>query len=233
MSDARSLRIVLLRPRRAENVGAIARAMKNCGLSDWVVVDAPDLDLEAARRVATQSHDVVDALRFAATLGEAVADASWVVGTSSRSMKGRRRFTPREWADDAAPRPGVVALVFGEESSGLSNDDLEQMHDLSTIPAAPEQPSLNLSQAALLYCYEYRLATMVPKPAGALPTPATDGELRAIGGRLEELLGDAQFLRGDDAVIEELVRPLQRARLSRTEARLWLAALGSIAKSKR
>lgn len=93
-------RLVFLRPRNADNLGAVARAMKNFGLSDWVVVNPNPILLgdSKAPRLAVKSGELLETVRRVDSLAEAVADCEWVVGTTMRHVDGVRRFTPRELA---------------------------------------------------------------------------------------------------------------------------------------
>jgi TrmH family RNA methyltransferase len=223
-------RLVLLRPRNADNLGAIARAMKNFGLADWCVVSPNPRLLEAPglNRLAVKSGDLLDNVRLVETLAAAVSDCSWVVGTTMRRVDGRRRLTPRQLSEEQSKRgDGTWALVFGDERSGLTNEDLEQCHELSFIPTADSQPSVNLAQAVLVYAYEF-FAT--PRPTGVAPVAARagDGALRQVRTALEAALLGAGFLRpesSDRHAIDDLMKPLIRASLTQREARLWNAAL--------
>ena len=186
--------------------------------------------------MAVQSGDVLEAARISATLDDAVADCAWVVGTSSRRRRGVRRLSPREWAREAASRVGAghVALVFGEERSGLSNEELDRCHDVSAIPTDESQPSVNLAQALLIYAYEARLALNRPAGPPTLPIAASDVEVRALTATLQGLLDDCGFLRHDPRpALQGLTDTLTRSRLTRDEARLWTAALQSIRKGPR
>ncbi|QSQ18708.1 rRNA methyltransferase [Pyxidicoccus parkwayensis] len=231
------VRFVLMRPRNAENLGAAARALKNCGLSDWVWVTPEAEDLGPARRLAVHAEDVLDAARRADTLEAAVADCVWVVGTSSRKVEGKRRLAPRAVGEELVARApqGPVALVFGDERSGLTNAEVERCHDLSAVPTAPEQPSINLAQAVLLYAYEVRVAMLeasAPPPA-PLPVAATDAELAQVESALDTMLGAGGFLVDEQpgrTGLRDLFAPLRRSRLTRKEARLWLAALHTMRK---
>jgi tRNA/rRNA methyltransferase/tRNA (cytidine32/uridine32-2'-O)-methyltransferase len=231
------VRFVLMRPRNAENLGAAARALKNCGLSDWVWVTPEVEDLGPARRLAVHAEDVLDAARRADTLEEAVADCVWVVGTSSRKVEGKRRLPPRAVGEELVTRAaqGTVAVVFGDERSGLTNAEVERCHDLSAVPTAPEQPSINLAQAVLLYAYEVRVATLAasPPPPAPLPAAATDAELAQVESALDTALGAGGFLVDElpgRTALRDLFAPLRRSRLTRKEARLWLAALHTVRK---
>ncbi len=225
-----TVRLVLLRPRNPENLGAVARVMKNFALPDWAIVDPRTHDFHAARRVAVHAEDLLDRPRLVDTLDEAVADCVWVVGTSSRKVEGKRRLQPREVAQEARAREaaGPVALVFGDERSGLTNEEIDRCHDLSVVPTDPAQPSINLAQAVLVYAYELGQARQ-PDTAGApLPQAATDRELEVVEEALREGLRASGFLRGPERhVVKDLLTTLRRARLTRAEARLWIAALKS------
>ncbi len=223
------LRLVLLRPRNAENLGAAARALKNFGLTDWVWVQPAVEDLGPARRLAVHAQDLLDSVRRCDSLEEAVADCVWVVGTSSRSLEGKRRLSPRAFASEAVSRAsdGPVALVFGDERSGLRNEEIWRCHDLSSVPTSPEQPSINLAQSVLLYGYEARMAALgTPLSPSSEPAAATDAALAHLTDTLGALLRQSGFLVHEGRhALRDLVAPLRRARLSRKEAALWTAVL--------
>lgn len=235
MSAAPPVRLVLLGPRNAENIGAIARAMKNFGLDDWALVAPRVDDLAPARRLAVHAGDLLGSARRCATLEEAVSDCAWVVGTTPRRVPGRRHLGPAELAREAVARaPARTALVFGDERSGLSNADALRCHDLSAIPAEAAQPSLNLAQAALLYCWSLREAALAAAPRAPAPraTPATDADVARVEERLREVLRAGRFLAGPERhAVRDLADTLRRARLSAREARLWTAALSRVART--
>jgi tRNA/rRNA methyltransferase len=235
LSEAPPIRLVLLRPRTAENVGAVARAMKNFGLDDWVLVAPAVDDLAPARRMAVHAGELLDAARRCDTLAEAVADCAWVVGTTPRRVPGRRHLAPAELAREALARsPARTAIVFGDERSGLSNSDALRCHDLSAIPAEAAQPSLNLAQAALLYCWSVREAVLsaAPRPPAPRARAASDADLARVEERLREVLRGGGFLAGPERhAVRDLADTLRRARLSRREAQLWLAALSRLSRA--
>jgi tRNA/rRNA methyltransferase/tRNA (cytidine32/uridine32-2'-O)-methyltransferase len=237
MSSARAeslpIRIVLVRPHDAENLGAAARALKNFGLCDWAWVDPAVTDLERARRVAVHAADLLSSARVAASLDSVVADCVWVVGTSSRSVSGTRRINPREAARQMVNRTaqGTVALVFGDERNGMHNAELRRCNAVSAVPTSPRQPSINLAQAVLLYAYELRLATLARSPRDTAPRPAaaTDIDLRQLESALRAALEDSRFLvHAERHALHDLLAPLFRCGLSRKEVHLWLAALHSL-----
>jgi tRNA/rRNA methyltransferase len=154
-----AIRIVLVRPRGAENVGATARAMKNMGFRDLTLV-RPELRRRFwAQAMAVHAGDVLASARTVDSLVEAVADCGLVVGTTCRGGLYRcAADPPRAIAPEilACASNGPVALVFGPEDHGLTNADLKYCQRLITIPTTEEYPSLNLAQAVLLCCYEIR-----------------------------------------------------------------------------
>jgi len=226
-------RLVLLRPRNADNLGAIARVMKNFGLADWVVVSPNPklLEVPGLNRLAVKAGELLESVRRLDTLEEAVADCSFVVGTTMRLIEGRRRHTPRELAAEVVDRDDAQwALVFGDERNGLTQDDVQQCHALSFIPSSDAQPSLNLAQAVGVYAYELAMASRSTKAA---PTRALadDATLRTVRATLDEVLRSSGFLQHDDRhAVDDLTATLVRSRLSKKEAGLWIAALKSIAK---
>jgi tRNA/rRNA methyltransferase len=236
-TPALPVRLVLLRPRNPENLGAVARAMKNFGLADWAIAELGTHDFATARRVAVHAEELLDRPRVVRTLDEAVADCAWVVGTSSRALRGKRRLAPAEVAREAFARAGEgrIAIVFGDERSGLTNAELHRCHDLSAVPTDEAQPSINLAQAVLLYAYELRRAALEAagsaRPAAA---GATDAELSAVETALREALRESGFLAGPERhAVRDLLATLRRGRLSRREARLWLAALRTMGRTAR
>jgi TrmH family RNA methyltransferase len=226
-------RLVLLRPRNADNLGSIARVMKNFGLTDWVVVSPNPklLEVPGLHRLAVKSGDLLESVRRIDTFEEAIADCSWVVGTTMRLVDGRRRLTPRDLSSEVMERNDERwALVFGDERNGLSHEDVRQCHALSFIPSSEEQPSLNLAQAVGVYAYELAMARRAGSQAPS-PAFADDATLRTLKGSVEGVLGSSGFLRSEDRhAVDDLMATLQRARLTRKEAGLWIAALKVIAK---
>jgi tRNA/rRNA methyltransferase len=181
------IRVVLVRPKSSGNVGAVARAMKNTGIGDLVLVAPRRFRPFPANAMAVHAADVLDRMRIESTLAAAVSDASWVVGTTCRPGAYRRRaMTPRDAAAEIVRVAGghTVALVFGPEDHGLSNEDLKLCHELVTIPTHAGYSSLNVSQAVLVCLYEIFLAR---HPARAEPaTLATSDQLEQMISRLRD-----------------------------------------------
>ncbi len=155
--DLSNVRIVLVGPLYGGNVGSVCRAMANMGISELLLVDAHNLDMEEARKMACHAGDILDGRRELSTLADAVEDCVAVAGTTARRGLYRQHArTPREWAPALAglAARGPVAIVFGREDKGLSNDEIALCTHLMQIPTSTEYSSLNLSQAVMVCCYE-------------------------------------------------------------------------------
>ena len=184
--------VVLHQPQDLVNIAAAVRAMANMGIERLTLVDPAEFDPRRITGIAHRTEPIVEAARLTATLEEALADATYVVGTSARPRTAQRNYRrPRDLAPRILrrARDGDVAIVFGREDRGLSNEALDLCHEVLVVPTAPEYPSLNLAQAVLLVSYELFLAG-VDAP-DELPTgrrslgPATAAELEEMYAALE------------------------------------------------
>jgi TrmH family RNA methyltransferase len=209
-----STRIVLVGTTHPGNIGAVARAMKNMGLDELVLVEPryfPDADATAR---ASGAVDVLEKATVAPTLADAVADCVFVVGASARSRAiDWPCYEPREGAARLLDmrRQGPVAAVFGPEKYGLTNADLDLCNALLTIPANPEFSSLNLAMAVQILSYELRLAAPGAEPREARPPAvraATSAELEHFYTHLEQVLKEVRFLDPDNP--RHLMRRLRR-----------------------
>ncbi len=157
-----NIKVVLVNPIYGANVGAVCRAMKNMGISRLAIAEPrPDLDQAAARQRACHAWEIFERRKEYATLPEAVADCGLVAGTSARRGLYRSHAkSPREWAPRllAAAAAGRVALVFGPEDKGLSNEHIAACTQIVQIPSSRKYESLNLSHAVMVCCYELFLA---------------------------------------------------------------------------
>jgi tRNA/rRNA methyltransferase len=175
-----STRFILVEPSHPGNVGAAARALKTMGFSRLVLV-APRVpqvhrDPEAVA-MASGADDVLAAAHIVPTLADALAGTQWSLALTARTREyGPPPGAPREAVADACRQVaahGEIALVFGNERTGLSNDDVERCSALAHIPANPAYSSLNLAQAVQVLAYELRLAYLAAGEPGA--TPAAGG----------------------------------------------------------
>ncbi|MDF7679871.1 tRNA/rRNA methyltransferase [Enterobacteriaceae bacterium ESL0689] len=150
--------IVLVAPIRAENVGAVARAMKTMGFNDLRIVSSDAHQQPAARWVAHGATDILDNARSYSTLAQALQDVSFTVATTARN-RGRFHYyaTPQQLLPLLAEKASWlshVALVFGREDCGLTNDELALADILTSVPMVASYPSLNLGQSVMIYCYQ-------------------------------------------------------------------------------
>jgi len=153
-----AIRVVLVESKFEGNVGFVARAMANFGLTDLVLVKPPKIGEEARRR-AMHGLDILESAKIVGSLALAVKDCGLVAGTTGVDAKNEKRFTrlaisPREFAERARSYSGRIALVFGREDYGLFDKEIEDFDILVTIPASPKYPVLNLSHAAAILFYE-------------------------------------------------------------------------------
>jgi tRNA/rRNA methyltransferase len=229
-SLAACCRIVLVRPAIAANLGAVARVMRNFGLTDLRLV-APHADplAEPARTLSTHGEAILHAAQSVPDLGAAVADCVLVAGTSARTGGPFRRqpvVTPRQLmpALAAAAASGPVALVFGPEQTGLTNAEVTRCHWLVTIPADEAYPVLNLAQAVAICAYELYQTWPAARPLSAPRDIAPFALQERLYARLREVLTDIHFLWGDnaDTLLHALRHLLGRAQPSTQEVELLL-----------
>ena len=224
-----TLRIILVSPREAGNVGAVARAMKNFGLAElWVVGEHPEL-LPVSGWWASGADDVLASARFAPTLLDAVGDAQFTVATTS--MRGRTSpvtFTPRTLAAKVASLPAdqIVALVFGREDSGLTREELMLCQHTAAIPTNDAFPTMNLAQSLCVFAYE--LSAIEPSGEGRGRARAAD--IERLHQRARELLLEVGFLHENnpDRIYDDLRAILARADLDEREATIALGVIRQI-----
>jgi TrmH family RNA methyltransferase len=179
------------------NIGAVARAMKNMGLSELVLVRPKQFPHEEATVRASGAADLLQGARVVPAIGEAVGDCGLVVGTSARPRAANWVVLDPPAAaaravEAAAGRP--VAFLFGGERNGLSNEDLAACHVLMNVPAHPDYESLNLAQAVQIVTWEIRKATGAP--VRRLPPespPATAAQMAHLRGHLATVLAELGF----------------------------------------
>jgi tRNA/rRNA methyltransferase len=191
-----NIAVVLVQPNISENIGAAARAMCNMGLHRLILVDPPRCDLTRVCKMATQAAlDVVEQMEVFTGLAEALGDFTYVVGTTAR-LGGQRQVVlrPARLAEMLVPiaADNPVAILFGPEDRGLTNEDLRFCHAVATIPTA-DFSSLNLAQAVMVVCYElFRCSLETPKEF--LPRLANRFELDAMYSQLKDVLTRICFI---------------------------------------
>ena len=239
LSQVLPIRIVLVGTTHPGNIGAVARAMKNMGLSDMALVDPRHFPHEEATARASGASDLLDNATVVGTLAEALSDCTYVAGASARSRAiSWPTMSPRDCAvrmirESAA---GPVAAVFGPEKSGLSNEDLDLCHTLVTIPTDPAFSSLNLAMAVQVLTYELRVASMLDE--GPIfeteAPPATAEEMEYFYTHLEQVLEEIRFLDPDNPrhLMRRLRRMFVRARPDRNEVSILRGILTAIDRAR-
>jgi tRNA/rRNA methyltransferase len=216
--------IVLKGPKFPGNVGSAARCANNMGIGKLIVVGNRELDDEAVRQMATHvSKDIVDGIRHFDTLDEALAGFEWVVGTTARQGSGRGPFaSPRRMAESlvAVSRENRIALLFGPEDTGLTNDDLRFCQTVVTIPTVAFK-SLNLSHAVMILCYELLVARLDDE-GKFLPKLASSRELEGMYTQLKVILQAIGFLNPEnpDYWMMHIRRLLARTTLQAREVKI-------------
>lgn len=237
------IRIVLVRPQGHMNIGSVARAMKNVGLKELALVApaVPPIHPDA-RLMAVGAHDILANALIFPHLADALADCTWVIGTTRRKGKQREGvIDPRQMAAEIAEiiQQNKVAVVFGPEDRGLTNRDLDLCQRLVTIPAHEEYGSLNLAQAVMIICYEVYLASQLQKGLSAGKKLATSSELEELYRHMEEVLLRIGFLEQNNPkrMLAVLRRIFSKAQLDPREVRVlrgicrqanWYAGLHAI-----
>lgn len=192
--------VVLSEPKGPMNVGAVARAMNNMGMRDLALVNPCDYTCEDARKMASGCNDTLLGAKVYPSVREAVSEAGFVAGMTCRTGKYRQDVvTPEELSERlaAVSQSNKVALLFGTERTGLSNDEIALCDTLVTIPTSSFNPSLNLSQAVLLVCYAiFRSSEEGRQPVGEerdLPL-ATSEEMEQMYDHMEDLFQRIGYL---------------------------------------
>lgn len=155
--NSENIYFMLVEPKHPGNIGASARALKTMGFRNLVLINPVDFNVPEARFMAHASQDILQEVQVKEGLMEAVADLNFVVATTQRSRGYHLPFyTPKELAKKIIPlsQNNKIALVFGREDSGLTNEEIRACHITSTIPAQIKHPSLNLAQSVMIYGYE-------------------------------------------------------------------------------
>ena len=232
-----NIRIVLVETSHTGNMGSVARAMKTMGLTNlWLVNPLVKPDSQAIA-LAAGASDVIGNAQIVDTLDEALAGCSLVVGTSARSRTlPWPMLDPRECGlkSVAEGQHAPVALVFGRERVGLTNDELQKCHYHVAIAANPEYSSLNLAMAVQVIAYEVRMAWLATQEKEVEPKEETAyplvDDLERFYGHLEQTLLSTGFIREGHPgqVMNKLRRLFTRARPESQELNILRGMLASI-----
>lgn len=231
------LRVILVEPHEAGNVGAAARAMKNFGFSELAIVGSrPQITRDAAEWWAKGGADVLQSARHFERLEDAVANAHLSIATTA--VRGRHVYehlTPFEVARLAEEQLGdehLLALVFGREESGLTGSEIAMCQRTASIPTAADCPTMNLAIAVALFCYE--LSKGVHSRTES-PDPAPGDLIHNLNARTRQLLVDLGFFadKAPDRMCAELQALAGKRTLTTREASLLLSFVAHVERAIR
>ncbi len=230
-----TIRIILVGTTHPGNIGAAARAMKNMGLTDLMLVNPEYFPHDDATARASGAEDILEAAQLVDSLEEALRDCIYVAGASARSRTiGWPAMAPRDCANKLLEesRHGQVAVVFGPENSGRTNEDIDRCHTLLTIPTSPGFSSLNLAMAVQVICYELRVAQIGEADVDYTSDvpPATGEELEHFYVHLEEVLTAGGFLDPENPrlLMRRLRRLFVRAKPDQNEINILRGMLAAL-----
>ncbi len=187
-----TFRIVLVEPLHSGNVGSVARVMKNFGFGELVLLNPCELDMRA-RVMAVHAYDIIENARIEFSLKDAVVGSSVIIGTTGLAGTTENEhmrmpaLAPRKLKEKLTGKSGVVSLLFGRESDGLRNDELELCSILVNIPTSPDYPSMNLSHAVAVILYELSDIT------GGENRLADHFDIELLYEHIEEVLADIEY----------------------------------------
>jgi TrmH family RNA methyltransferase len=237
------IRFVLVDTSHPGNIGAVARAMKNMGLTDLVLVSPREYPHPEATARASGADEVLAQARVVNSLAEAIADCGLVLATTARTREQHFRVLTARAAGErivaeARAGSGAVAVVFGTERFGLSNEHLLMAHALLRIPANPDYESLNIAMAAQLIAYEIRMAAhgqASAAPAREMPL-ATPEEMERFYAHLEQVMTESNFrdrTQSGTHLMGRIRRMFNRAELDGNEVNILRGILTSVQNRRR
>jgi len=226
-----SICIVLVKPKFPENVGSVARAMKNMGLNRLVVVNGCCPLLANAYKLASGAEDILERAEEFPSLREAISGMGYVVGTTSRERKEKGLdLTPEALARKLIPlsQRNLIGLIFGSEKEGLTNEELSLCHLSVRIPSVESFPSLNLAQAVMVVSYElFKTSMEVPKKEVRL---AQAEQLERMFEHMEKTLLRIGFLdiKNPQRIMRVLRKLFGRSQMDEREVQILQGILSQI-----
>ncbi|CAM3842010.1 RNA methyltransferase [Parendozoicomonas haliclonae] len=223
-----NIRIVLVNTTHPGNIGSAARAMKTMGLSSLYLVDPVDFPSGEARALSSGATDLLESAVVTQTLEEAIADCELVIGASARVRGISLELTdPRDTAQVAVSEASTgrkVALVFGREDRGLTNEELRLCHRQVHIPSVAEFSSLNLAASVQVLAYELRMTSLSHEGEASVPEVreyelASSEQMESFYTHLRDMLNDVGFFKScnPEKIMAKLRRIYGRSRLDRME----------------
>jgi len=238
-----AIRIVLVEPSHPGNIGAVARALKNMALTELVLVRPKAFPHPEATARASGAVDLLDRARVVDTVAEAVADCGFVAATTSRPRdQNFRALDLSEAAQNIFAHSALapVAVLFGAERTGLTNEELALAHLLIRIPANPAYPSLNLAMAVQLLTYElFRAAgsPASPRPLSeATVPPATGEDMERFYAHLAQVMEEVEFrdrTQAGTALMTRIRRLFQRCEMDQNEVNILRGILTAVQSKRR
>ncbi len=226
--------ILLVRPQLGENIGAVARAMHNFGLSELRLVAPRDgWPNQRAIEVSSGASHIIEAAKLYPDFANATADLHMLYATTARRRDMEKRtLTPQNAAQEIVSSEHKTAFVFGPERTGLENEEVAQSDAIITIPTAPENASLNIAQSVVITGYEWFKASAKTAPiASDSPEPAVKSEWQAMFSQLEQYLDETNYYRvahKKTVMWQNLQTLLMRGGWSEQELRSFRGMLRSI-----
>ncbi len=228
--------VILSHPRGPINIGSTARAMNNMGLKELVLVNPCEHQSDEARQMASGCNDTLLDAKVYTTVEEALTDAGFVVGLTCRTGKYRQNIvTPTELAErlSTVTKENRVALLFGTERTGLTNEEVALCDLLVTIPTSTLNPSLNLAQAVLLTCYEIFKASDEALYTEEEEEPvklATSEETEQMYGHMETLFRQIGYLNPENPghIMMTIRNIFSRASLDSRDVQILRGMIGKI-----
>lgn len=233
-----SIRIVLVATSHPGNIGSTARAMKTMGLNSLYLVSPKSFPDYKAKEMAAGADDLLDGAIVTETLDEALAGCQLILATSARprglSLPGLTPFSSAELVSKQADST-QIAIVFGREHAGLTNEELLKCHYHIHIPSNPEYSSLNLSQAVQIVTYELRMRLLSPVAQVAIRDDdyATADEIEQFYEHLKDVFIEIKFLREQNPrrLMQRVRRLFNRINLEKMEVSILRGMLSQVQKS--
>ena len=215
------IRIILMNPKTSKNVGAVCRAMKTMNIQSLSIINKEKLNPIEIKHLAIHAYDVFENALFFDNLEDALTDTSLIAGITRRRGKYRKYFalTPEELAEMISQTKGKIALVFGNEESGLTQKELSHCHLAVKIPSSHLFPSLNLSHAVQIITYQ--IFRYLSQPVFPLYTPINQNRLTSLTEiMIKSLKNIGFFSQGDPGDLKLFLKDIfARAQLSGREAK--------------
>jgi TrmH family RNA methyltransferase len=247
-----NIKIILIKTSHPGNIGSVARAMKVMGLSNLYLVNPKTFPDEQATALSSNAYDVLENATVVNSLELATADCQLVIGTSARQKRSLKwqLEDSRSCGMSVAKQAliGKVAIVFGTESSGLSNDELSHCHRLVYIPTNPDYSSLNIASAVQIISYECRLASqslndnneanpdhVISELKKSSDTLVSSADMDGYFEQLETVLIETKFLNPEKPryLMPKLRRLYSRTSVTRSELNILRGILSAFQKNKK